>query len=109
MSNVNILLVDDSPENLLALEAILESPEYTLYKAESGEAALRCLLDQDVAVILLDVRMPDLDGFETAEIIRGRKRSYHIPIIFLTGYEGTSGNLFKGYSLGAVDYLVKPV
>jgi len=109
MTNVNILLVDDSAENLLALAAVLDSPEYNLFKARSGEAALRCLLDQDFAVILLDVRMPDMDGFETAELIRGRKRSYGVPIIFLTGSEGTTGNLFKGYSLGAVDYLVKPI
>lgn len=109
MSNVNILLVDDSAENLLALEAILESPAYNLFKARSGEAALRCLLDQDFAVILLDVRMPNMDGFETAELIRGRKRSDQVPIIFLTGSEGTSGSLFKGYLLGAVDYLVKPI
>lgn len=109
MTSVNILLVDDNLENLLALEALLESPEYNLVKARSGEGALRCLLDKDFAVILLDVRMPTMDGFDTATLIRGRERSRHTPIIFLTGYESNTVNLFKGYSLGAVDYLVKPI
>ena len=109
MASVNILLVDDNQENLLALEALLESPDHKLITARSGEAALRCLLDQDFAVILLDVRMPTMDGFETATLIRGRERSRHTPIIFLTGFESNTVNLFKGYSLGAVDYLVKPV
>jgi signal transduction histidine kinase len=109
MTTVNILLVDDNLENLLALEALLETPEYNLVKARSGEGALRCLLDQDFAVILLDVRMPSMDGFDTATLIRGRERSRHTPIIFLTGYENNTVNLFKGYSLGAVDYLVKPI
>src|SRR5258708_3566593 len=109
MASVNILLVDDNQENLLALEALLEGPDHKLITARSGEAALRCLLDQDFAVILLDVRMPTMDGFETATLIRGRERSRHTPIIFLTGFESNTVNLFKGYSLGAVDYLVKPV
>src|SRR5579885_3323565 len=95
MTNVNILLVDDSQESLLALEALLEEPDYILIKARSGEAALRCLLDQDFAVILLDVHMPTMDGFETAMLIRGRERSRHTPIIFLTGFESNNVNLFK--------------
>jgi signal transduction histidine kinase len=109
MTSVNILLVDDNAENLLALEALLESSELNLVKAGSGKEALRRLLDQDFAVILLDVRMPSMDGFETATLIRGRERSHYTPIVFLTGYESNTANLFKGYSLGAVDYLVKPL
>jgi PAS domain S-box-containing protein len=101
--------VDDHPENLVALEAILEAMGQHLVKAKSGEAALRCLLEQDFAVILLDVQMPGMDGFETASLIRQRQRSRHTPIIFLTAFS-TSDNLrFKGYSLGAVDYLLKPI
>lgn len=106
---VNVLLVDDHPENLLALEAILSPLGQHLVKAYSGEEALRCLLHQDFAVILLDVQMPGMDGFETATLIRNRARSQHTPIIFLTAFS-TSDNLrFKGYALGAVDYLFKPV
>ena len=81
---VNILIVDDRPENLLALEAILDSLKANLVRANSGEQALRCLLSQDFAVILLDVQMPGIDGFETATLIRKRERSRHTPIIFLT-------------------------
>src|SRR5258708_8816955 len=109
MTGVNILLVDDNAENLMALEALLASPDHNVIQARSGEAALRWLLEDDFAVILLDVRMPNMDGFETAMLIRGRERSQNTPIIFLTGYESNTVNLFKGYSLGAVDYLVKPV
>src|SRR5258708_36878573 len=109
MAGVNILVVDDNVENLMAMEALLTSPDYKVIQAPSGEAGLRWLLEEDFAVILLDVRMPDLDGFETAMLIRGRERSQYTPIIFLTGYESNTINLFKGYSLGAEDYLVKPV
>jgi hypothetical protein len=106
---VNVLLVDDRPENLLALEAILNSPSYNLVQASSGTEALRCLLNQDFAVILLDVQMPGMDGFETATLIRSRDRSRSTPIIFITAFSSNDTHVFKGYSLGAVDYLFKPV
>lgn len=105
---VNILLVDDHPENLLALEAVLDSLGQTLVKAHSGEEALKCLLKQDFALILLDVQMPGIDGFETASLIRERERSQHTPIIFLTAFHKNDAHVFKGYALGAVDYLLKP-
>jgi len=105
----NILLIDDHPENLLALEAILCSLGQNLVRANSGKEALRCLLNQDFAVILLDVQMPEMDGFETATLIRVRERSRHTPIIFLTAFSTNDTLVFKGYSLGAVDYLLKPI
>ncbi|BAZ28067.1 PAS/PAC sensor hybrid histidine kinase [Cylindrospermum sp. NIES-4074] len=108
-AKVNILLVDDHPENLLALEAILNSLNQNLVRATSGAQALRCLLSQDFAVILLDVQMPDMDGFETATLIRQRERSHYTPIIFLTAFSTSESMVFKGYSLGAVDYLFKPI
>lgn len=106
---VNVLLVDDRPENLLALEAILNSSSYNLVQANSGTEALRCLLNQDFAVILLDVQMPGMDGFETATLIRSRDRSRSTPIIFITAFSSNDTHVFKGYSLGAVDYLFKPL
>ncbi|MFB2767937.1 response regulator [Pelatocladus sp. BLCC-F211] len=106
---VNVLLVDDHPENLLALEAILDSLGQNLVRATSGAEALRNLLNQDFAVILLDVQMPDMDGFETAALIRQRERSRHTPIIFVTAFNTSDNMVFKGYSLGAVDYLFKPI
>ncbi|HEV3118423.1 MAG TPA: response regulator, partial [Gemmataceae bacterium] len=105
---VNILLVDDQPANLLALAATLEGLGQNVVKARSGLECLRCLLDHDFAVILMDVKMPGMDGFETAALIRERARSQHTPIIFLTAYEKNEMQMFKGYSLGAVDYLYKP-
>lgn len=105
---VKILLVDDSPENLVSLEAALESLGQELVLAQSGTEALRHLLDQDFAVILLDVKMPEMDGFQTAELIRSRKRSRHTPILFITGYKSDE-HLFRGYDLGAVDFLFKPL
>jgi len=107
-SNSRVLLVDDSPENLISLEAALEGLGAELVCAGSGMEALRHLLDQDFAAIILDVKMPDMDGFQTAEMIRSRKRSRHIPILFLTGYKSDE-HLFRGYDLGAVDFLFKPV
>src|SRR5438067_656523 len=104
----DILLVDDTPANLLALEALLEDLGQNLVKAHSGTEALRYLLDHDVAIILIDVQMPGLDGFETAELIRQRERSRYTPIIFLTAYERTDTQVFKGYAAGAVDFLTKP-
>jgi signal transduction histidine kinase len=106
---VNILLVDDRSENLLALEAILEPLGHNLVRASSGREALKCLLSQDFAVILLDVQMPGIDGFETATLIRGRERSQSTPIIFLTAVNNTEAHVFRGYAVGAVDYLLKPI
>ncbi len=106
---VNILLVDDQPANLLALEAMLQGLGQNLIKAESGREALKQLLTHDFAVILLDVKMPDMDGFETAALIRERDKSRDIPIIFLTAADKTHTQAVRGYAVGAVDYLVKPV
>jgi len=97
---VNILLVDDEPANLLALEAVLESLGQNLVRAKSGEEALRALIYKDFAVILLDVMMPGMNGFETAAHIRDRDRSRHTPIIFLTAMGKTETEMFKGYALG---------
>ena len=108
-NRVNILLVDDQPANLLALEAMLQGLGQTLVKAESGREALRRLLTHDFAVILLDVKMPDMDGFETAALIRQRDKSRDTPIIFLTAADKTHTEAVRGYAVGAVDYLVKPV
>ena len=104
----NILLVDDLEENLVALEAIIEPLGENLIRARSGEAALRELLVHDVAVILLDVQMPGLDGFETAALIKQREKTRSIPIIFLTAISTEEQHIFRGYSSGAVDYLTKP-
>src|SRR4051812_5703575 len=106
--SVAILLVDDRAENLLALEAILEPLGQTLVRAQSGEEALRHLLDREFAVILLDVQMPGLNGFETARMIKARERTKHIPIIFLTAISKDESYVFEGYSVGAVDYMAKP-
>jgi len=107
---VNILLVDDNPSNLLALEAILQAPDRNLVRASSGEEALRFLLDDDAAVILLDVHMPSISGLETAALIRGRERTRGVPIIFLTAYDSAGDSqISQGYSLGAVDYIIKPI
>ncbi len=105
---MKILLVDDNPANLLALESILADLGQELVKAYSGRQALRYLLNQDVAVILLDVNMPGMNGFETAELIRRRKRSEHTPIIFVSAIDQTQNHALQGYSLGAVDYLPTP-
>jgi serine phosphatase RsbU (regulator of sigma subunit) len=104
-----VLAVDDQPNNLLALEATLTGLGVELVKAHSGKEALRCLLHNDFALILMDVMMPHMDGFETAELIRQRQRCRHTPIIFLTAFENAELQMFKGYSLGAVDYLCKPI
>ena len=106
---VNILVVDDRDENLLALEAVLSDPSYRLVRAKSGREALKEVLDQDFALILLDVVMPGVDGYETATLIRERPRSRQTPIIFLTANDFGVNYVFRGYTVGAVDYLVKPV
>jgi signal transduction histidine kinase len=106
---VNILLVDDRPDKLLAVETILAELGQNVVKARSGQEALRYLLQSEFAVILLDVNMPGLDGFETAALIRQRKKSEHTPIIFLTAVSDTETHVSRGYSLGAVDYILAPV
>src|SRR6266478_2130967 len=98
----------DRKANLLALEAVLGDLGQNLVKAHSGTDALRYLMDHNVAIILMDVQMPGLDGFETAELIRHRERSRYTPIIFLTAHERTDTQVFKGYAAGAVDFLTKP-
>jgi CheY-like chemotaxis protein len=103
-----ILLVDDRPENLLALEAILSSLNQELVRADSGEEALKRLLTDEFAVILLDVQMPGLDGFETATHIKRREKTKDIPIIFLTAISNEPHHAFRGYAAGAVDYMAKP-
>jgi PAS domain S-box-containing protein len=104
----NVLLVDDRPENLLALEGILEPLGQNLLYAHSGEDALRQLLLYEVAVILLDVQMPELDGFDTAALIKQRERTKQVPIIFVTAISKDEEQVFRGYSAGAVDYVFKP-
>lgn len=108
-SKVSILLVDDQRANLLALQAVLEDLGHDLVTADSGESALRLLLSREFAVVLLDVQMHGLDGFETAKLIRSRGNSRHTPIIFLTAYDNNRLPVEEAYALGAVDYLVKPV
>ena len=108
MEQVDILIVDDRAENLLALEAILEPLHQRLVRAASGEEALRRLLERDFALILLDVQMPGMNGFETARLIKSRERTKYIPIIFLTAISKEEAYVFEGYSVGAVDYLFKP-
>ncbi len=105
---VHILAVDDLPQKLLTMELILRQPGVAIVEARSGREALRKLLEQDFAVILLDVNMPDMDGFETARLVRQRKRSEHIPIIFVTAFSDEM-HAARGYSLGAVDYILSPV
>jgi diguanylate cyclase (GGDEF)-like protein len=104
----NVLLVDDRPENLVALEAVLEPLRQNLVTAASGAEALKRVLEEDFAVILLDVQMPELDGFETASLIKQRERSRHVPIIFLTALDCQETQTLRAYAVGAVDYLTKP-
>jgi PAS domain S-box-containing protein len=106
---VAILMVDDTPDKLLALEAAISDLGETIVKAESGSEALRLVLKRDFAVILLDINMPAMDGFETASLIRQRKSSAHTPIIFITSFSTADVEVYRGYSLGAVDYLFTPV
>ena len=109
LAKANILLVDDEPKSLYALQQLLATLEQNLMIAQSGEEALRLALKNDFAVILLDVRMPGIDGFETARLIRSRERSRSTPIIFLTAAADEMNSMFRGYEVGAVDYLMKPV
>lgn len=105
---INILIVDDRPENLFTLEAIIESDHYHLVKAHSGEEALKHLLKDDFAAILLDVQMPGMDGFDTAKIIKTREKTKNIPILFITANNMESEHIFQGYAVGAIDYILKP-
>ncbi|WP_051217413.1 ATP-binding protein [Paenibacillus assamensis] len=105
---INILLVDDYPENLLALEAVLSDENYRLVTASSGEEALRQLMKEQFAVIVLDVQMPGMDGIETAKWIKSREKTQHIPIIFISANYTDTEHLFAGYSAGGIDYMVKP-
>lgn len=104
-----VLLVDDTPENLVALEVALEDVDCDLDMAGSGNEALAKLLRQEYALVLLDVQMPGMDGFEVAELMRANKRTAHVPIIFVTANSRDDRNVRQGYKSGAVDYLFKPV
>ncbi|MEV0734690.1 response regulator [Streptomyces sp. NPDC050549] len=104
----SILLVDDMEDNLLALEAVLRSLNEPLVRARSGEEAMKALLRQRFAVVLLDIRMPGMDGFETAANIKRLDQTKDVPIIFLTGSDSDAGYAFRGYATGAADYLTKP-
>ncbi|MDB5900783.1 MAG: putative histidine kinase, atypical hybrid, partial [Ramlibacter sp.] len=106
---VNILIVDDEPRNLTVLESVLDDPEYRLVRANSGDEALLALMAEDFAVLVLDVRMPGMTGFELAQMIKERKKTARIPIIFLTAYYNEDQHILEGYTSGAVDYLHKPV
>ncbi len=106
---VKILVVDDRPENLLAIEGVLDRPEFTIITATSGNEALGLVLEHNFALILLDVQMPEMDGFEVAELIRGSEKTRHIPIIFVTAINKEDTHVFAGYEKGAVDYLFKPL
>lgn len=109
-SDIKILVVDDREDNLFSIETLLERDNYTVVKANSGRAALKILLKQhDFSLILMDVQMPDLNGFETATIIYERDKLKQIPIIFITAHNQEEGNIFKGYKMGGVDYIYKPI
>ncbi len=105
----NILMVDDTPDNLYSLEAILEAPGRNLIKAHSGPEALKVLIKSDISLILLDVQMPGMDGFEVAEIMRSNPKTKNVPIVFVTAISKDQKYVFKGYQAGAVDYLFKPL
>jgi two-component system, sporulation sensor kinase E len=105
---VNILIVDDRQENLLALEAVLMSSNYSLVRANSGDQALKMVLQMDFAVILMDVQMPGMNGFETAKLIKSRDKSKEIPIVFITALSQSHEHVMHGYRLGAIDYIFKP-
>src|ERR1700679_1129565 len=109
VSRAQILIVDDSPANLLALESVLEPLGHVLVRASSGEEALRLLLREDYAVVLMDVRMPGVDGLQAAALMKQRERSRRTPIILLSAISGEPEDILRGYHQGAVDYLVKPL
>ncbi len=105
----SILLVDDQPANIMALQEVLRPLGQRIVAVNSGDEALRCLLHQEFALILLDVKMPRLDGIETARLIRQRDKSRDTPIIFLTAFDQDSHEMLSGYTLGAVDFLSTPI
>ncbi|MDP2818564.1 MAG: response regulator [Polaromonas sp.] len=109
IDQVNILIVDDEPKNLTVLESVLDDPGYRLVRANSGQEALLALMAEEFAVLVLDVRMPGMTGFELAQIIKERKKTSRVPIIFLTAYYNEDQHVLEGYGSGAVDYLHKPV
>jgi signal transduction histidine kinase len=105
----NILIVDDRKENLITLESLIQNPSLNIIQALSGNEALSALLEHDIALVLMDVQMPGMDGFETAELMRGSERTRHIPIIFITATYRQPKHIFRGYEMGAVDFLYKPL
>ncbi|MBF0397572.1 MAG: response regulator [Desulfobacterales bacterium] len=105
----NILIVDDNPANILSIEKTIRSNDYNIITANSGNEALACVLEYDFALILLDVQMPQMDGFETARFIKSNSDTHHIPIIFITAINKEKKHVFEGYNAGAVDYLFKPI
>ncbi len=106
---VNVLIVDDRNENLIAMEALLDRPDIRVIKADSGNKALGMMLEFDFALVLLDVQMPEMDGFEVAELMRKKEKTKEIPIIFITAINKEDKYVFEGYGKGAVDYLFKPI
>ena len=106
---INILIVDDDPRNLLVLETVLDDPGYRLIRAESADQALLALVVEEFALLILDIRMPGMTGFELAQLIKERKKTARVPIIFLTAYYHEDQHMLEGYGTGAVDYLHKPV
>ena len=109
MRKINILIVDDIPANLLALESILEQPALNIIKAHSGSEALAYLLEHEFALILLDVQMPNMDGLEFAELVRGTQKTKNVPIIFITANDQDMDTIRRAYKIGAVDFLFKPI
>lgn len=109
MDKQKILMVDDKPENLIALEAVLDDGTRELIKANSGNEALKVLLKEEVALVLLDVQMPGMDGFEVAELMHSNPKIAKVPIIFVTAISKEKKYVVKGYEVGAVDYLFKPI
>ena len=108
-SPINILIVDDESKNLTVLESVLNDPSYRIVRAESADEALLALIDREFALLILDIQMPGMTGFELAQMIKTRKKTAHVPIIFLTAYYNEDAHMLEGYDTGAVDYLLKPV
>src|ERR1700678_1217664 len=106
---INILIVDDEPKNLTVLQSILDDPSYRIVRAESADQALLALVVDEFALLILDIRMPGMTGFELAQMIKERKKTARVPIIFLTAYYNEDQHVLEGYGTGAVDYLRKPV